>query len=118
MTLSRWLLLIGIVAGLGCLKVAERNAVVLAAYAVGERTSRAHTQDTDVSWLRARVTELSSPAQLAQAAHDRQLKLVAWSMLPPIISIAELGEPLRSSPPSGSVQIAAAPPHAPTSPHE
>ena len=83
MALSRWMSLIGIVVALGCLKVTQQNAVYLKGYAVGERLANVHRQETDVAWLNARVTGLESPGHLAQAAQDRQLKLVAWSMLSP-----------------------------------
>lgn len=83
MSLSRWMLLIAALVGFGCLKVSQQNAVFLAGYAVGERMARAHTQQTEVSWIGARVTGLASPAHLAEVAKDRRLKLVAWSTLAP-----------------------------------
>ena len=83
MRLSRWLVIIGIMVGVGCLRVAQRNAVLVKSYAVGDRMTRLHEQQNDVAWLQAQVTELSSPTQLARAAEARRLKLVAWSRLPP-----------------------------------
>ena len=83
MRLSRWLMLIAVVVGLGCLQVTQRNAMFLNGYAVGERLESLHTQETDVSWLRARVVGLRAPRRLAQIAQERQLKLVAWSALSP-----------------------------------
>ena len=88
MRLTHWFLLIGAVVGLGCLQVAQRNAVFMKGYAVGERIHRLHTQQTDVSWLHVQVEELSSPTHLSQVAKERQLKLVAWSMLSPTPSVA------------------------------
>ena len=96
MPLSRWMLLIAVLVGLGCLEVAQRNAVVLKGYAVGAQTERVHTQRTEVAWLNMKVTGLSSPTRLAQIAQDRRLKLVAWSMLspvPPLASVVPLGIP-------------------------
>lgn len=81
MRLRPWFLLIGVIVGLGCLQVAQRNAVLMKGYAVGERTRHLHTQQTDVSWLNVQVTGLASPVHLAQVAQERQLKLVAWSTL-------------------------------------
>lgn len=81
--LSRWMLVIGMVVGLGCLQVAQRNAILLKSYAVGERTDRIHARQNEVAWLQAHVTELSSPTHLAQVAEERHLKLVAWLRLPP-----------------------------------
>ena len=88
MRLTRWLLLIGLVVGLGCLQVAQRNAVFMKGYAVGERTHRLLTQQTDVSWLQVQVAGLSSPTHLSQVAKERQLKLVARSTLWPAHTVA------------------------------
>jgi hypothetical protein len=82
MRLTQWLLLIGIVTGLGCLQVAQRNALFLKGYAVGERVQRVHAKETDVSWLSARVVEMTSPVRLADIAQERRLKLVARAMMP------------------------------------
>ncbi len=81
MATRRWLTLIAVVVGLGCLQVTQRTALVLKGYALGERLHDVHTQETDVSWLRSQVEELSSPVHLAQVAQTRQLKFVAWSTL-------------------------------------
>jgi hypothetical protein len=75
--------LIGILVGLGCLQVSQRNALFLRGYTVGERMSRVHTQEADVSWLNAHVVGLASPAHLSRVAHERQLKLVGWLTLSP-----------------------------------
>jgi len=83
MPLVRWMGLIGIVVAVGCLKVSQHNALYLKGYAVGERLTQVHQQETDLSWLHAQVTGLESPGRLARAAQDRQLKLVAWSTLSP-----------------------------------
>ena len=88
MRLTRWVLLIGMVVGLGCLQVAQRNAVFMKGYAVGERTHRLHTQQTDVSWLQVQVAGLSSPVHLSQVAKERQLKLVARATLWPAHAVA------------------------------
>ncbi len=73
------MMLIAVLVGLGCLKVSQRNAIFLQAYAIGDRLSRIHTQETDVSWLNTRVVGLSSPTHLADVAQERRLNLVAWS---------------------------------------
>jgi hypothetical protein len=75
--------LIGVVVAFGCLKVGERNAIYFKGYALGDRLQRIHAQETGVAWLAADVTELASPARLAQTAQDRKLKLIAWSTLSP-----------------------------------
>ena len=82
-------MLVSLVVGLGVAQVAQRNAVFLTGYALGERTSRVHTQETDVSWLNAHVVGLSSPAHLSQVAQERRLKLVAWTPLTPIPPLAD-----------------------------
>jgi len=78
---SRWLLLIALVVGVGCLNVAQRTALFLTGYGVGQRAQRAHAQEADVLWLKMQVVGLSSPAHLAEVAQERRLKLVAWSTL-------------------------------------
>ena len=83
MLLSRWMTLIGIVVALGCLEVSQRNAIFLKGYALGDRLGQVHKQETDVSWLNAHVTGLTSPGRLARVAQERRLKLVAWSTLSP-----------------------------------
>jgi len=75
--------LVGLLVGLGCLQVAQRNAIFLKSYAVGERTHHVHTQETQVAWLSTQVTGLASPMRLAEIAEERRLKLVAWSTLSP-----------------------------------
>ena len=81
MRLTRWLLLIAAVVGLGCLQVAQRTALYLKGYAVGQRAHEVHTQNTEVSWLDTQVVGLSSPVRLAEVAQERRLQFVAWSTL-------------------------------------
>ena len=81
MRCSRWLSLIGVVVVLGCLQVAQRTAVVMKGYGLGQRLRDVHARETDVSMLSLQITELSSPGRLAKVAKDRQLKLVAWSTI-------------------------------------
>ena len=83
MPLSRWLLLLTIMMGLGCLQVAQRNAIFFKGYAVAERMNHLHHEETDVARLQATVTGLISPMRLSRVAQDRHLKLVAWSTLSP-----------------------------------
>lgn len=78
--------LIGVVVGLGCLQVAQRNAIFLKGYAVGERMHRVHTRENEVAWLSTRVTGLASPMRLADIAKERRLTLVAWSRLSPAVA--------------------------------
>ncbi len=82
MSLSRWLLLIAVVMGIGCLQVTQHNALFMTGYAVGERTRAVHKEEAQLAWLQADVNGLASPSPLARVAQERQLKLVAWSLLP------------------------------------
>lgn len=82
MPLRRWFFLIGMLVGLGCLRVAQRNALMVTGYAVGDSRARIHAKQTEVSWADARVEGLASPVHLAEVAQERRLKLVAWSTLP------------------------------------
>ena len=106
MNLSRWMLAIGVLVGLGCLQVAQRNALYLKGYAVGDRTHQVHVARRDVLWLKAEVTGLESPAHLARVAEERRLKLVAWSTLAPSFG---LGKPaVADAPARPPVTIASA----------
>ena len=98
MRLSHWAALIGVVVGLGCLQVAQRNAVVLKGYAVGERMARVHHDETDALWLNAQVVELASPTHLSQVARERRLKFVAWSTLSPAPSFTRTGQDSMAHP--------------------
>ena len=79
----RGLLFISALAAVGLLKAAQRNALFLEGYALGEQTQQAHQTETDVAWLQTRVLNLTSPAHLADMVQARHLKLVAWSVLSP-----------------------------------
>jgi len=81
LTMSRWLIVLAGVVSLGMCQVAQRNAIVFSAYGVGERMVRVHTEETDVTWLRARVDGLASPVHLANVARAQQLKLIARTTL-------------------------------------
>ncbi len=86
MSLSRWMVLIAVLVGLGCLEVAQRSAMVAEGYAVAERQHAVNERTAAVSWLNAQVIGLSSPAHLAHVAQERRLKLVAWSILESALS--------------------------------
>lgn len=81
MPVSRWMALIGLLVALGCLQVAQRNALFMNSYTVGERMQRVHAQENEVAWLSTQVTGLASPMRLADIAKERRLTLVAWSRL-------------------------------------
>lgn len=83
MRLKRWLMGILAVVSVGMLQVAQHNTVYLKGYALGDRVEKAHKEQTDVSWLQARVVGLTSPEHLSGMAQKRHLDLVAWSMLSP-----------------------------------
>ena len=106
MRLTRWMTLIGLIVGLGCLQVTQRNAIVLKGYAVGERMSRLHDQEADVSWLNMQVVGLTSPAHLSRIAKERRLNLVARVTLP--------ADTARAASPRTLVHLAAMDPHQPT----
>ncbi len=103
MNLTRWLVAIALLVGLGCLQVAQRNAIVLKGYALGQRTSELHAQETAVAWLGAEVNGLQSPAHLARVAQQRRLKFVAWRVADGLVPFQRdepnrLGEQTRSVP--------------------
>jgi hypothetical protein len=110
MPVTRWMALIGVVVGIGFAQVAQRNAVYLNSYRLGERLRQQHAQETEIGWLRAQVIGLTSPAGLARAADTRQLKLVAWSTVTGQGHMGRLaaGSAGRSSQdgPGGAVRVA------------
>lgn len=83
MSLTRWLLAVSLVMGLGILRVAQHTTVLFQAYAVGERLQQVHSRERDIAWLRNGVLELSSPSRLASLAKERKMTLVAWSTFAP-----------------------------------
>ena len=110
MRLAHWMMLIGFVVGLGCLQVTQRNAIVLTGYSVGERLTRVHRQEADVSWLNMQVVGLTSPAHLAQITKERRLNLVARVTLPAERPSGDASKP--------AVRLAAADPQQPSSPDD
>ena len=104
MRLTYWFALATSVVALGCLKVAQHNAVFMGGYAVGERLARLHTEEVGVSWLNAHVVELASPGRLADIEEERRMKFVAWSMLP---SAARGAETTPGRTPEGAFRMAA-----------
>lgn len=114
MPISRWGLLLGVMVGVGCLQVTQRNALFLKGYAVGERMKRVHAHETELSWLQADLAGLASPAGLLATARERQLTLVAWATWPTEASTAArrsqtAGRPRGAEPVGGrrTVSIAA-----------
>ena len=99
MRMSQWMLAIGIVVGIGCLRVTQRTALVMKSYAVGERSVRLHARDNEIAWLQTRVARMSSPVRLAQVAEERRMDLVAWSrLLPPPTMVSMVPEQVDDTP--------------------
>ncbi len=83
MRLRPWLLGIMVLLLIGCLRVAQRSAIVSKGYAVGYRVHRLHAERSNMSWLGDRVATLESPWYLSSVADERNLRLTAWSTLDP-----------------------------------
>jgi hypothetical protein len=82
MRLSHWFMLVGLLVGVGCLKVAQRTAILRSGYAVAQGEERVHAAEGDLRWTQATVIRLSGPARLSRAAQERHPEMVAWSHLP------------------------------------
>lgn len=82
MSIKKWAIAIGCVVGLGCLQVAQRNALLLQGYALGHRVEQMHEDQVVLHWLQADVTRLGSPSALADAAQMRKWKFVAREVAP------------------------------------
>ncbi len=83
MQLQHWFLLIGLMVGMGMLRTAQQNALIVSGYALGDRAEQLHEQDVQMKRLRADVLELASPVHLADVARERRMKLVAWTSVQP-----------------------------------
>jgi hypothetical protein len=64
--LRRGLVLVGLLTGVGMLKVAQQTALSLTAYRVGRAYTAWHDLDNDTMWLRTQVQSLGSPIALAK----------------------------------------------------
>lgn len=82
MAVKKWAIAIGLMVGLGLLQVAQRNALLLEGYALGERVEQMHKDQVVLHWLQADVTRLGSPSALADAAQTRKWKFVAREVAP------------------------------------
>jgi len=92
MMLSRGLMIVGIVAALGMLRVAQQTSIMLQAYALGRETARAHELENQHLWLRAEVMGLESPARLAQTLNRSKTAFVARTILPSVPRGAQLAD--------------------------
>ena len=81
MSLSRWLIVLGLAVGIGMLITAQRIAVFMEGYVVGERMHQVHEEEVALGWVNHQVTGASSPVNLARDAQSRHLNLVASSSL-------------------------------------
>jgi hypothetical protein len=106
MRLSHWLGLVALVTGIGCLQVSQRTAIMLGGYGVGQRMSRVHAQETDVSWLQANVVGLASPTHLARVAQEKRLNLVARSTVSRN-PLPQAAAQARTAPAAQPIQLAA-----------
>lgn len=82
MSVKKWAIAIGLMAVLGCLQVAQRNALLLQGYALGHRVEQMHEDQVVLHWLQADVTRLGSPTALADAAQSHKWKFVAREVVP------------------------------------
>ena len=73
--------LLGCAVGIGMLMTAQRMAVFMEGYLVGQRMRQAHEQEVALGWIDNTVTGSSSPTALARQERDRQWNFVAWSSL-------------------------------------
>ena len=103
MTLTRWFLLIGVMAVLGIARVAQRTALWLTAYDVGRHITSVHELENQTQWMGAKLAGAQSPLHLARAARERHLTLVAWSPMPMPVSL--IGRALAPVPVTGGAKM-------------
>ena len=75
------MIVLGLTVGIGMLVTAQRIAVEMEGYVVGQRMRQVHEQEVALNWLDQQVTGSSSPVSLARQEESRRLNLVAWSSL-------------------------------------
>ncbi|HEX9779808.1 MAG TPA: hypothetical protein VGB20_01185 [bacterium] len=83
MRTSRLAAAIGVLVAVGCVKVAERAAVIERGYGLGRKMAQADMRASAMAWLESDVVRLHSPVRLAAERAGRKLDLVAWSMAEP-----------------------------------
>ncbi len=81
MKLRDWFVVFSVVVLLGCLKVSQRNGLIMQGYSVGENIQRLQVQERELAWLKMDVLGASSPTRLAKIAQEREWDFVAWSTL-------------------------------------
>jgi hypothetical protein len=94
MSLTRWLIGIAVLVGLGALRVTQHNALLRAGYRVGALSARVHAQETQLALRHTEVLGMASPTALARVANERDLKLVAWATVDgpsPLAQVAAAG---------------------------
>ena len=93
MSVSRWLLLIGVLTALGMAKVAQQTSVWRQAYQLGRQTVAFHRLENQTQWLNRDVIGLHSPVFLAKGREGKSVQLVAWSEVSseaPVIRLSQL----------------------------
>ncbi len=98
MSFSRWLALIGLLVGIGMLKVAQETSLALDAYRTGRDYTKLHDLETDTRWLETKVIALQSPIALVSTMKERHVQLVAWSRLSTPLAIAAAGRSPTAAP--------------------
>jgi hypothetical protein len=82
MRAGHWFALIGLITAVGMAQVAQRTAIYLKGYEIGEQLAKMHELNNDTRWLETEVTGLKAPGHLAHVMKSRRLELVAWSTAP------------------------------------
>ena len=82
MRLGHWFVLIGLIAAVGMAQVAQRTAIYLKGYEIGEQITKMHELNNDTRWLETQVMGLKAPGHLVHVMKSRRLELVAWSTAP------------------------------------
>ena len=81
MTLTRWLLVIGIFLAVGMAKVSEQTALLKRSYALAVHSSALSTLENQTRWLNREVAALESPLRLAKTMDSHRMNLVGRSRI-------------------------------------
>jgi len=97
MNLRRGLLLIGVMLGVGMVRVAQQTSLTLAAYRLAEAQERCQDLENETTWMRSRVVALESPIHLAREMTERKLELVAWEEWRPVSAMTQVAGALDAA---------------------
>ena len=87
-----WGVLLGLMTGIGLVRVALATMVWQSAYAAGHQVRQLHTLENDTQWLYTQVVALQAPAHLVKAMAKERPPFVARVELPATLARTRLAK--------------------------